>query len=175
MNQKRAIGRKLAVISRQLWLRFDQRVQSSGLTRAKWSLIAAVAVNPGATQRLIAGRLEVTEVTAGRLIDRLCADGLLERRENPNDRRGYCVFLTPAAQPLLQTMGEVARVHEDEAFAGIDDQDLELLDKLLDTISRNVAAASQSRHEARKSLETQAETSAAADEEPAKACAAKTR
>lgn len=137
--RKRAIGRKLTLISRQLWHQFDQSVSSAGVSRAKWGLIAAVSHSPGATQRAIAGMLEVTEVTAGRMIDRLCEDGLLERRENPQDRRGYCVHLTPAAKPLLDRLGDAAAVYESSAFAGLTDEDLERLDTLLEIIARNIA------------------------------------
>jgi MarR family transcriptional regulator for hemolysin len=119
-------------------LKFDQAVQDSGVTRAKWMLIAAVARNPGATQRSIASMLEVREVTAGRLIDRLCADGYLERRENPSDRRAYCVYLTPAAQPLLDKLGEMAIEHEEEVFANFTEEELKTLDELLDKLSRNL-------------------------------------
>jgi len=144
---------KLNVIARQLRLWFDQNVQQSGLTRAKWTLIAAVSRRPGATQRTIASLLEVSEVTAGRLIDRLCADGHLERRANPNDRRGYCVYLTPAAQPVLRRLGEIANIYENEAFAGFEEEDLAQLEALLERIARNLAA-SRSQSEAEKSSGT---------------------
>jgi len=140
-DRKRAVALKLSVIARQLWQRFDQSVERDGLTRAKWTLIAAVARNPGATQRAIAETLEVRDVTAGQLIDRLCADGYLERRENPTDRRAYCLYTTPAAQPVLKRLGEVAKIHEEQTFAGFSDEDLARLESLLDAIARNVAAS----------------------------------
>lgn len=138
-SRKRAIAIKLTVIARQLRQRFDQVVESDGLTRGKWGIIVAVARNPGATQRMIASMLEVTEVTAGQLIDRLCADGYLERRQHPKDRRAHCVYLTPAAQPLLGRLNEVAKVHEDETFAGLDDQELAQLNAMLDKLANNLA------------------------------------
>jgi MarR family transcriptional regulator, transcriptional regulator for hemolysin len=129
----------LTVVARQLRVAFDQAVEQSGLTRAKWTLIAAVARNPGATQRLIAEALEVREITAGRLVDRLCDEGYLRREENPTDRRAYCLYLTPAAQPVLDTLDELAKVHEAAIFAGFDAEDVESLDALLDTIARNLS------------------------------------
>jgi MarR family transcriptional regulator for hemolysin len=150
-SRKRAIALKLTVIARQLRQRFDHHVEGDGLTRGKWSVIVAVARSPGATQRTIAAMLEITEVTAGQLIDRLCADGYIERREHPKDRRAYCVHLTPAAQPLLGRLNEVAKIHEDQTFAGIDDADLTRLDALLETVARNLAT-SRSLDEEKKSL-----------------------
>jgi MarR family transcriptional regulator for hemolysin len=129
----------LTVIARQLRVTFDQSVEQSGLTRAKWTLIAAVARNPGATQRTIAEALEVREITAGRLVDRLCDEGYLRRDENPSDRRAYCLYLTPAAQPVLDTLDTLAKIHEAAIFAGFEAEDLERLDALLDGIARNLS------------------------------------
>src|SRR3546814_16097388 len=85
--------------------------------------------------------LQVTEVTAGSMVDRLCEDGLLERRENPQDRRGYCVYLTPAASPMLDRIGEAATVYEASAFAGFSEADLARFEALLDVIAGNIATA----------------------------------
>ena len=68
------------MVARQLGRGFDQAIETTGMSRAKFGVIAIAARHPGATQRMIAELLEVTEVTAGRLIERLCADGYLERR-----------------------------------------------------------------------------------------------
>jgi DNA-binding MarR family transcriptional regulator len=140
-NRKRAIALKLSVIARQLRQNFDQFAERSHLTRASWTLIAAVASNPGATQRVIAEILEVREITAGRLIDRLCEEGYLKRREHPSDRRAYCVHLAANAQPVLDKLEQLAKAHESQIFAGLESEELEKLDGLLDTIWRNLSAA----------------------------------
>lgn len=118
---------------------FDQRVEPLGLTGAKWTVIAVVASQPGATQRTIASALDVTEVTAGRLIDRLCEAGHLERRLDPEDRRAYRIYLTKSAAPLLKQLAQVAAVCESEAFAGFSAADLKRLDGYLEKILQNIA------------------------------------
>jgi MarR family transcriptional regulator for hemolysin len=118
---------------------FDQGAEASGLTRAQWTLVAVVARYPGATQRTIAEALEVREITAGRLVDRLCEEGLLRRDENPSDRRAYCVYLTPAAQPLLAKLDDLAKIHEARIFAGFESEALEKLDALLDKVAQNLS------------------------------------
>lgn len=120
---------------------FDSRVVEIGVTRAKWMLIGAVANNPGATQRELAADLDVTDVTAGRLVDKVCADGLLERRPHPQDRRAYCVYLTEAAQPVLAKLAKAAIAFEAEMFADIVDADVDALNALLDKISTNLVRA----------------------------------
>jgi MarR family transcriptional regulator for hemolysin len=137
-ERKKALAMKLTVIARQLWLDFDQDAEKIGLTRAKWSVVAEANRDPGATQRMIATRLQVTDVTAGRLIDRLCAEGLLERHENPDDRRAYRVYPTAPAQPMLAKLHELADEHAREAFAGFTGDELVQLDALLNALARNI-------------------------------------
>jgi MarR family transcriptional regulator, transcriptional regulator for hemolysin len=141
VTQKRLIGLKMTVLARQIRQGFDERVEAIGVTRAKWVLIAAVASSPDATQRELAAKLEVTDVTACRLIDRLVADGLIERREHPQDRRAYRVALTDAAQPLLAKLSAAAEAYEAGMFANLDDGDIDFLNGLLGRIAQNLSAA----------------------------------
>ncbi len=138
-NKRRSVALKLSIVARLLRVTFDQSAEESGLTRAQWHLIAAVSRHPGATQRTIAEALEVREITAGRLVDRLCEEGYLRREENPSDRRAYCVYLTPKAQPVLNKLDDLAKVHEQAIFSGFQPEDLDKLDTLLELISRNLS------------------------------------
>lgn len=128
----------MSVVARQLRVTFDQSAEACGLTRAQWHLIAVVSRRPGATQRTIAEALEVREITAGRLVDRLCDDGFLRRDENPSDRRAYSVYLTPAAQPLLDKLDALAKIHETWIFGGFEPEELEKLEELLERVARNL-------------------------------------
>lgn len=138
-NARRAIGLKMTIVARQLRQSFDDRVEKMGVTRAKWVLIATVAANPGTTQREIAAKLEVSDVTAGRLIDKICADGLLERRKNAQDRRAYNIYLTPDAQPVMAKLARAAELHEAEIYAGLSDAEIEMLETVLDKMAQNIA------------------------------------
>jgi MarR family transcriptional regulator, transcriptional regulator for hemolysin len=139
LDPGRAVALKLSVVARQLRVSFDQSAEMGGLTRAQWTLIAVVARVPGATQRTVAEALEVREITAGRLIDRLCEEGFLRRDENPSDRRAYCVHLTAAAEPVLAKLDDLARIHEGRIFSGFEPDALEKLDTLLDRIAQNLS------------------------------------
>jgi DNA-binding MarR family transcriptional regulator len=50
--------------------------------------------------------LEVEPITVARLVDRLQASGLLERRPDPADRRIWRLHLLPAAGPILDELTE---------------------------------------------------------------------
>jgi len=136
---QRQIGLRMTVIARLQRNNFDRKVAGLGVTRSQWAMIAVVARTPGATQRTIAEMLEMSEASAGRLIDRLCADGLLERKDRRDDRRARAVYLTDAGQPLLETLGEIAEDSEARMFKGFSDEELVQFRNALDRIYANVS------------------------------------
>ena len=89
-------------VARLMRTRFDQRARTRGMTRAQWLILARLARQPGMSQNELAGVCEVEPITIGRLVDRLEARGLVERRPDPNDRRINRLHLLPAAQPILE-------------------------------------------------------------------------
>lgn len=117
---------------------FDRRVAAHGITRSQWTVIAVVAGIPGASQRTIAEMLDISEAAAGRSIDRLCSDGLLERRPRADDRRTREVYLTAGGERVLGTIGDLAGESEAIVFAGLSDAQLEELLRSLDTIYANL-------------------------------------
>jgi MarR family transcriptional regulator for hemolysin len=135
---KQEIAIRISVLARLLRSDFDRCLKDMNITRAQWGLIAVVARVPGSTQRSIAEILEMSEASAGRLIDRLCADGLLERRERDDDRRARAVYVTPAAEPLLSRGAEVGREGVARIFQGLDRAQLDQLDQSLGVIYENL-------------------------------------
>lgn len=141
LDQRGHISLRISVLARLLRSRFDRRVANLGITRAQWQMIVVVARKPGVTQRAIAEALEISEASAGRLIDRLCADGMLERRERDDDRRARAVYITPRAEPLLARLGEIGKEGEGVLFAGFTDDDIDQLENLLERLYQNISQA----------------------------------
>ena len=138
-DKRRQIGLRFTVLARLLRSNFDRQVAGLNVTRSKWAMIAVVNRHPGATQRHIAEALEMSEASAGRLIDRLCAEGLLERRDRDDDRRAKAVYLRPAAEPLLDQLAAIATVGEERLFRGFSDDELDLLQEFIDRLYANAS------------------------------------
>jgi MarR family transcriptional regulator, transcriptional regulator for hemolysin len=81
----------------------------------------------------------MSEASAGRLIDRLCAEGLLQRQERFDDRRARAVYLTPQAEPLLAKLSAIGKEGEERIFSGFSEAELANLEALLDRVYRNLA------------------------------------
>lgn len=88
-------------VARLLRTRFDQRAREHGATRAQWVILARLERQPGLSQNELASILEVEPITVARLVDKLEARGLVERRADPNDRRIWRLHNLPAARPAL--------------------------------------------------------------------------
>jgi DNA-binding MarR family transcriptional regulator len=136
---RRTIGLRLSALARVLRNNFDREVSALNVTRSQWAMIAVVSRRPGATQRLIAEALEMSEASAGRLIDRLCADGLLERRERNDDRRARAIYLSSAAEPMLDKLQGFANEVEDRLLRGFSAEEIARLEDYLDRIAANAA------------------------------------
>jgi DNA-binding MarR family transcriptional regulator len=81
--------------------RFDRWARTYGLTRAQGVILARLNRQPGLSQIELAAICEVEPITVGRLVDRLEARGLIERRPDPADRRIRRLHLLPASKPIL--------------------------------------------------------------------------
>lgn len=118
-------------VARLLRTRFDQMARTRGMTRAQWVILARLSRQPGMSQNELAGVCEVEPITVGRLIDRLEARGLVERRADPKDRRVRRLHLLPAAQPFLE---EITSYKEEIAREISGDIDKETQEVLVDAL-----------------------------------------
>lgn len=91
-------------VGRMLRTYADQEARRYGMNRAQWALLKRLESNQGLKQTELAEMLDLQPITVTRLVDRLCDSGLIERRADPNDRRAKRLFLTPAAQPLMDRL-----------------------------------------------------------------------
>ena len=88
-------------VARMLRTCADQRARQHGMTRAQWAVLLRLERHEGLKQSDLAELLDLQPITLTRLVDRLCDNGLIERRADPTDRRAKRLYLTPAAHPLL--------------------------------------------------------------------------
>jgi DNA-binding MarR family transcriptional regulator len=89
------------------------------MTRAQWAIMIRLERQPGLSQNEMAAILEVEPITVGRMVDRLEARGLVERRADPADRRVRRLHLLPAAKPLLDEITVERDVLSAEILEGV--------------------------------------------------------
>jgi MarR family transcriptional regulator for hemolysin len=125
----------------------DQEARRFGMTRAQWGVLFRLQRAEGLKQSELADILEVQPITLTRLIDRLCDNGLIERRSDPNDRRAKRLFLTPAAKPVLERLTAVTEAMMAQVLAGLDRAAREATVAALDGIKANLRQMMEERAE----------------------------
>ena len=104
-NTEEYIGVVISDVARLLRTEFDRRVRRLGITRGQWLVLTRLHRRPGASHSELAEMMEVEKATAGRMIDRLVANGWVERRAQPGDRRVKRVYLTPKPNGCTSASG----------------------------------------------------------------------
>jgi DNA-binding MarR family transcriptional regulator len=85
--------------------------------------------------------MEVEKATAGRMIDRLVANGWVERRTQPDDRRVKRVYLTKEAERVHKRIWRVAEDTVDAALVDLAGPERRQLMTLLQRIKKTLVSA----------------------------------
>jgi len=109
-------GFLIADVARLLRAAFQRQISETGLTRTQWQTLVYLIRLDGLTQTELAQQLDIGKATIGGVVDRLARAGLVERRDDPVDRRANRVYVTDAAKQLVPLMRSKAAELYDEVF-----------------------------------------------------------
>jgi DNA-binding MarR family transcriptional regulator len=139
-DRLRNFGFLLRELSRRYVQRFEVRASELSLNLPQCKTLIRLEKNEGVSQVRLAELAEVDAMTMVRILDRMEADGLLERRPDPTDRRARCLYLTAKAKPLLAQIWRLSDTTRSEVFAGIGKSErdvfISVLERLHDNLSR---------------------------------------
>jgi DNA-binding MarR family transcriptional regulator len=121
----------LAQVGAHAAAKFAERLGPLELTPAHAGSLRVIAASGGASQQEVAERLGMFPSRLVALVDELQERGLVERRENPHDRRIYVLELTPRGRQVLQSIGRVAREHQDALLTALNAEERSVLASLL--------------------------------------------
>ncbi|QIK77783.1 MarR family transcriptional regulator [Sphingomonas piscis] len=119
---------------------FDRRAAALGVTRAQWRVLVKLGRHPNLRQVELADLLDVEPITLCRIVDRLEDSGMVERRRDPADRRAWRLALTPKSEPLVGKLRLLADDLAREAFGGIEESELEQLQRALARVRENLVS-----------------------------------
>jgi MarR family transcriptional regulator for hemolysin len=137
-SQEREIGFALNDVARMLRTYADQRARDLNMTRAQWAVLVKLQRCEGVKQSELAESLDLAPITLARLIDKLTASGLVDRRDDPHDRRANRLYLTDKAGPTLERLGALGEDLMGRALAGLPPETLACLRQGLERIRLNL-------------------------------------
>jgi len=140
-NPRREFAFVLNDVARLLRTYADQRARQLGMTRAQWAVLARLEYNEGLKQTELAEMLDLQPITLTRLVDRLCANGLIERRADMGDRRVKRLYLTAQARPLMDRLADLGNDLMGTVLEGFDGKIIERMIVELGGVKDNLKTA----------------------------------
>jgi MarR family transcriptional regulator, transcriptional regulator for hemolysin len=152
MYLEHSFGYLIHDVARLFARRFDQRAKLFlGLNRSQCRVLAYLARCEGINQAGLADLLEIKPMTLVRQIDRMEADGWIERRPDPDDRRARRLMLTEKARPILARITGLSAEIRREAFVNLSAEEGTRLLDLLHRVHADLSADSVMRNAPRLS------------------------
>ena len=144
-SPRRELGFLLADVARLLRHAVDLEAGALGTSRAQWVVLVRIKRQPGLSQVELAQQVDIAPITLTRLVDRLEAHGLVERRHDKADRRIRRLFLTDAAEPVLATLARSGEALMAETLIGLNDDEITKLAESLTLMRNNLKHRSAAR------------------------------
>jgi len=137
MDRFKNVGYLLKDVSRRYVARFERHAAEVSLTLMQCKVLLHLSKNEGASQVRLCELTDVEPMMMVRILDRMEADKLLERRPHPADRRARRLYLTRKAAPILDEIDRISEVTRNEIFAGVGKADREAFLKVLQHAHEN--------------------------------------
>ncbi|MHB1245732.1 MAG: MarR family winged helix-turn-helix transcriptional regulator [Sulfuriferula sp.] len=138
MDRLRRFGFLLAEVSRRYVRRFEQRAQAISLTLPTCKVMTILERHESINQSKLAELANIEPMAMVRILDRMEADGTVERRPDPIDRRARSLYLTPKSKPTLDEIWRLAALTRAETFSGISQSERDVFLDVLERLESNL-------------------------------------
>jgi len=131
MEQLRNFGFLLKDLGRLYTRRFEDRAQGLQLTLPQCKTLGYLARNEGVSQVRLGELAEIDPMSMVRILDYMEAEGWVERRPDPSDRRARCLYLKDKARAILDEIWQLADATRTEFLGALSQEEsLRLIDML---------------------------------------------
>jgi MarR family transcriptional regulator, transcriptional regulator for hemolysin len=138
MVEHPTLGFLLKDVTRLYTRRFEERAQALSLTLPQCKALTYLARNEGVSQKRLAELSEIDPMSLVRILDRMEADGWVERRADPQDRRARSLVVTEQGRPIIDLIWQIVVETRAEALAGLADAERSELMTLLEKVHVNL-------------------------------------
>jgi len=130
------VTKRLAFLGKELREAFSVLLAEHGCTISTFAVLSHADKAPGLSQVQLAAQMGIEGPTLARHLDRLCAEGLVERRRDAYDRRIVRVALTPLGEARLAELMPIRAQFDDHLVRDLSADELATLHRAIDRIHR---------------------------------------
>jgi len=138
-TKKRSTMSRLHSAARLSRTALAARLLAHGFYAGQDQIMLALNQEDGQTPGQLAGRLGVRPPTITKTINRLQAQGFLQKRPSEHDARQAHIFLTEQGRETIRAIEKSIRKTEKQALKGLDKKEQKTLSKLLSRIEANLS------------------------------------
>ena len=120
----------------------SRRFKPYGITVEQWRVLNRLWERDGLTQKELAEQILKDQPNTTRILDKLQKKEIIRREASPDDRRAFIINLTDEGRMLRARLLPIAHRMGDEVFAGLTEEEQQLLRKLLNKICINIDSIS---------------------------------
>jgi len=129
-----SIGFLLSKGYQRAWAIMREEIEPYDLTPPQFGMLSFLWQQDGLTQVELSEKAQIDRSTVGGLIDRLERGGLLERRQHPQDRRAYKIYLTEHGKKMEDTLTACAERAITRFTAGLSDDECKEFKRMLEIL-----------------------------------------
>ncbi len=131
---------QLGGVARKIQKHYNNAFGKFGITIAQSFILFALQEEDGLNVKTLAERLIIESSAITGLLDRLERERLVVRHVDPEDRRAFRIFLTPAGRALAEKVLPIASEFNEALKSGFDEREQETFRKLFQAVDRLGAA-----------------------------------
>lgn len=131
---EKSIGFLLSKGCQRAWAILREEIEQYDLTPPQFALLAFLWQQDGLTQVELSEKGQIDRSTIGGLIDRLERNGLLERRQHPQDRRAYRIYLTEQGKAMESALSACAERSLKKFTSGLNEHEVKELRRMLEIL-----------------------------------------
>jgi DNA-binding MarR family transcriptional regulator len=129
------LGKQLGMAAKAVQAHFDGALNGVGSSFHTFLVLRHIQQYPGVSQRVLADRLGIESPTLTHHLDRLVAEGLVERVRGHDDRRVFSAVLTADGRAHLRKVDKVGARLDAELRASFTSSELTTLQRCLTRIT----------------------------------------
>jgi MarR family transcriptional regulator for hemolysin len=142
----RPIGLTLSRTAKVVSRAFDDSLAAAGGSVPSWLIMISLKTQSMGNQRELAEAVGIKGATLTHHLNAMEADGLITRRRDPVNRRIHQVRLTEHGEALFHRLAAAAVAHDRRLRAGLSDDEIATLERLLDRLRHNVTDSPPADH-----------------------------
>ena len=120
--------------------RLDESMATLGLSSFQYTILSVIARHEGLSSSKLSRRFHVTPPAMGEVILLLERKGLINRREDPANRKILRLSLTPAGMSTCEAGDAIVAAFEKKVFSGLTDGQVEAL---RDALTKSLATVQE--------------------------------